>query len=85
MKTRTYTKNLHLEDTPTKELLMQAFVKYKSESFKDFVITALMTDAAKSFIKRGSLREPGSYEVSLTFFAKDVPWHKYRMSICKLD
>lgn len=86
MKTRTYTRNLVVEETPvTKESLKKALVSYKPTSIKDFIVICMLHGTAESALKRGWFNEPGTYSITEIWFSKDAPFHKVICRVRKIS
>jgi hypothetical protein len=86
MKTRSYAKELHIEEVPlTKEILKEAYHAYKSESVKDFIITTMLHVTALQALERGSFKTPGTYLITDIWFSKRAPWHKMICQVRKIS
>jgi hypothetical protein len=89
MKTRTLSKELVIsEDAPaiTKEDLKKAFLAYKPESARDFIVACLLHATTLQALKRGCFDAgPGVYLISDTYFSKKAPWHKVLCQVKKIS
>jgi hypothetical protein len=85
MKTISYTKELTVSETPTKESLKEAFLAYKPISVKDFIVTCMAHVSALKALERGWLDEPGTYEITDIWFSKRAPWHKMICNVRKIS
>lgn len=85
MKTRSYTKELTLEDRPTKASLKEALTAYKPVSVKDFIVTCALHVTAVKALEKGWLNEPGTYEITDIWFSKQVSWNKVICQVRKIS
>jgi hypothetical protein len=86
MKTRSYTKELTVLETPfTKEDLEKSFLAYEPVSVKDFIITCMAHVTATRALERGSFKTPGTYEITDIWFSKRAPWYKVICQVRKIS